>query len=436
VRSDRLAGKDIAPLAVNTNLPLYVGHDALPNLVRYCDDQHLTRFTLVADQNTYPVLGKAVEEALKTHGFDLRTIVLQGREIIADEYYLMQVLLRASNEERVYLAVGSGTITDITRFVSHRTRTSFISIPTAPSVDGFTSPGAPLVVARLKQTFPAQPPAAVFADLATLIAAPRQLVAAGFGDILGKYTSLADWRLGQLLWDEPYSDTVAQRTRKALQTCVDHAQGIGEASKEGILSLMNALLDSGICMLEFGNSRPAAGAEHHLSHYLEMQLLRENRPAILHGAKVGVSCILMAKYFDRVKQLTRQQVAARLQAATLPDRAQEVQRIKTAYGSVAEQIFVEHAPFLDISEQAYDRLKQKILNRWADILDIASTVPTPQELVALARRAGGPFNAEMIGLREDEVAHGLDFSHYLRNRFTILKLSRILGIERDYANAA
>jgi glycerol-1-phosphate dehydrogenase [NAD(P)+] len=413
---------------VNTNLPIYVGHDALPNLVRFCDDHHLTRFTLVADQNTYPVLGKAVEETLKTRGFDLITVILHGREIIADEHYLMQVLLRASNEERVYLAVGSGTITDITRFVSHRARTSFISIPTAPSVDGFTSPGAPLVIARLKQTFPAQPPAAVFADLATLMAAPRRLVAAGFGDILGKYTSLADWRLGQLLWDEPYNDTVAQRTRNALQFCVDHAEGIGEASEEGIASLMNALLDSGMCMLEFGNSRPAAGAEHHLSHYWEMKLLRENRPAILHGAKVGVSCILMAKYFERLRHLTPQQVAARLQAAGLPDRAQEVQRIRTAYGPVADQIFVEHAPFLEISEQVFGELKQRILNRWADIMEIASTVPTPEELVALARKAGGPFNAEMIGLREDEVALGVDYCHYLRNRFTILKLCRILGL--------
>jgi glycerol-1-phosphate dehydrogenase [NAD(P)+] len=156
---------------LETNLPIYIGKDAIPNLIRYCENQHLDRFTLVADQNTYPVLGKAVEDAFKTHGFDVNTVILSGQEIIADEHYIMQVLVRAGKEERVYLAVGSGTITDIVRFVSHRARTLFISIPTAPSVDGFTSPGAPLVIARLKQTIPAQPPAAVFADLATLCCA-------------------------------------------------------------------------------------------------------------------------------------------------------------------------------------------------------------------------------------------------------------------------
>ena len=55
-------------------------------------------------------------------------------------------------------------------------------------------------------------------------------------------------------------------------------------------------------------------------------------------------------------------------------------------------------------------------------------MPTSQELVDLTRKAGGPVNAKMIGLGDDEIALGLEYSHYLRNRFTVLKLSRILGI--------
>ncbi len=42
---------------------------------------------------------------------------------------------------------------------------------------------------------------------------------------------------------------------------------------------MEGLIEAGFCMLDFGNSNPASGAEHHMSHYWEMKLLREgDRP--------------------------------------------------------------------------------------------------------------------------------------------------------------
>jgi glycerol-1-phosphate dehydrogenase [NAD(P)+] len=181
------------------DIPIYCGDKAIPEMIRYCQESDLDRFLLVSDENTHAVLGARAEAALKAQGWDVRTVVLAGEEVIADEEHIVQVLLAAGREAWTYVAVGSGTITDITRFCSHRTRNDFISLPTAPSVDGYTSIGAPLVVRRVKTTALAQPPAAIFADLPTLCTAPHQMIAAGFGDILGKYTSIADWRLGALL---------------------------------------------------------------------------------------------------------------------------------------------------------------------------------------------------------------------------------------------
>lgn len=101
--------------------------------------------------------------------------------------------------QRVDLAVGSGTITDITRFASFSARNPFISLPTAPSLDAYASAGAALTMGGFKLTVPGQAPVAIFADLQTLREASREMVAVGFGDVLGKHTSLADWRLGVLL---------------------------------------------------------------------------------------------------------------------------------------------------------------------------------------------------------------------------------------------
>ncbi len=234
---------------------------------------------MVVDSNTIPGAGQNCRDGVENTGFDLITVHLKGKEIIADERYLMQVFLQLDRKERVFLAVGSGTITDICRFVSHRSRNPFISMPTAPSVDGFTSIGAPLVVGGLKLTYLCQSPVALFADLPTLAHAPQPLIAAGVGDLLGKLLSAADFKIGHILWGELFDEQIYQRTRQAALGCIEHIDEICCGAEDGVKFLMEGLIEAGFCMLDFGNSNPASGAEHHMSHYWEMKLLREgDRP--------------------------------------------------------------------------------------------------------------------------------------------------------------
>jgi glycerol-1-phosphate dehydrogenase [NAD(P)+] len=411
------------------DIHLYLGTNAVEQLVQYCETTQRTHFLLVADRNTHAALGQAVEAALKARHWDVKTVVFQEKEVIPDEAFIFQVLLQADPVERTYLAVGSGTLTDITRFASHRNRQPFISLPTAPSVDGYTSPTASLVVGRMKLTVAAQTPIAVFADLPTLAAAPQAMIAAGFGDILGKAIALADWKLGRLLWDEPYSAEIAQRVRDTLDACISAAPEIGQASPAGIEKLVFSLVDSGFCMLDFGNSRPASGAEHYMSHFLEMKLLRENRPAVLHGAKVALCSVLVAEIYQRLRKVSRDDAARRLQASQLPNRSEEVARIQQVFGPLADRLVIEQAPFLDLSPAAYDRLKERILANWDDLLELAAQVPAPEEMARLIEQTGGSARPAGLNLTDDEVHQSLKYAHYLRNRFTACKLARILGME-------
>ncbi|MBI5305749.1 MAG: sn-glycerol-1-phosphate dehydrogenase [Chloroflexi bacterium] len=409
-------------------IPVYIGRNAIQELVNYCRANGLERFTLVTDQNTYAALGASVERALRDTHFDVATIVLEGAEVVADAHYLVQVLVHTDQQNRTFLAVGSGTITDITRFVSHRTKSSFISLPTAPSVDGFTSVGAPLVIGGLKQTIICQPPIAVFGDLATLCAAPHRLIASGFGDMIGKLLSIADWKLGHVLWDERYDEQILQRSRQAALNVGNHAAAIGQADEASVSLLLEGLIESGFCILEFGNSNPASGAEHHLSHFWEMQLLWQNKPAILHGEKVGIGSILAAQWYDAIRQMSREQVAARLRTAQLPDRETQIQNIKTIFPPVADQIIHDQRAFLDLTQDTFESLKQRIVDRWDDVQAIAANVPPPQQFADWLRQAGAPITGNERGLSEREVDLAKEYSHYLRNRFTINKLRLILGL--------
>jgi glycerol-1-phosphate dehydrogenase [NAD(P)+] len=407
---------------------IYLGSDAIARLIDYCQENQIELLALVADGNTYPALGEMLERALRTQGIDVSTVVLPGGEVVAGAQAILHLLAHLGSDDRLLVAVGSGTITDITRFVSHRTRSSFISVPTAPSVDGYPSIGAPIIVAGLKKTFITQPPVAIFADTHTLSNAPKRLVAAGFGDMVGKFTSLADWQLGHVLRDEPYDGSIAQRARAAAEHCMQSAAGIGKGSEQSIRLLMESLIESGLCMLDFGSSRPASGSEHHCSHYWELKLLWENRPALLHGAKVGVATVLIAKEYERIKRITRRQLVEHLGNISLPDREQEVRRIKMVYGLAAEEVIDTQSAFLNMSAQDFNRLKLRMVDQWSLVQDIADTVPKASELIEALRLAGAETEASSLGLTGQEVETALDYGHYLRNRFTLLKLRHLFGL--------
>ena len=413
---------------LTNHLPVYIGDEAIPGFIRFCQTTGLHRFAMIVDRNTQAALGERVESALRAQGWDLLKVMVVGADIVADAEHVFQILLALDRSERTFVAVGSGTLTDLTRFVSHRIDADYISLPTAPSVDGFTSVGAPMVIQGAKTTVLCHGPLAVFADLPTLCAAPRPMIAAGLADMLAKLTSSADWELTHLLWDNPYDPDIAARGRAAAWGCVERIGAIGQAAPDGVRVLMAGLIESGLCMLDFGESLPASGGEHHISHFLELKLLREGRPAILHGAKVGIAVLINARRFEAIRGLSREEAAARLAEFALPDRAEEIATIRDAYGPVADHIIGVQAPYLEMSTAEFEQLKNRILDNWDEIQRIAATVPPAAALADWISRAGGPITGEEVGLSTEEVALAAASAHYYKDRITINKLSRYLDI--------
>jgi glycerol-1-phosphate dehydrogenase [NAD(P)+] len=407
---------------------IYIGQNAAEQLIEYCQEHHTDKFMLVADENTFAAAGQSLEAKFTDAGFDVKTALLTGEEIIATERYFVDVMLQTGQEARTYLAVGSGSITDITRFVSFHTRSDFIVFPTAASVDGYTSAGAPSVIVGFKKTVMCHSPQAVFGDLAVLSAAPQVMTASGFGDMLGKYTALADWQLGHLLWDEPFDAQIHRRVQTALQNCVDHADAIGQASTEGLKVLLDGLIESGFGMLDFNSSRPASGSEHQISHHLEMKLIEQQRPAVLHGAKVGVSTIIMAGLYDKLRRISRDKLLKRLQAAQLIPADKHRQTIRATYPAMADKVEAEQDRFLAMTKADFDQLKRKIADHWAEIQEIAATVPTPDQLTAWLTQVGGATTMQSLGFGEAEVTVAIKNAHYLRNRFNVDKLGHIIGV--------
>jgi glycerol-1-phosphate dehydrogenase [NAD(P)+] len=382
---------------------------------------------LVADRNTWAAMGEEAERELRAAGLPVRATVFDAPHLAADERSAFRLLVDDEPRERLYIAVGSGTITDIVRFVAHRTGRDFVSLATAPSVDAYCSVVAAMTFEGVKRTVGASSPVAVFADSEALARAPRPMIAAGFGDTICKLFAIADWRLGALLWDEDFDEGIARRSVDAARSCIDAAAAIGAASPAGLEVLMAALIESGLCMAQAGHSRSASGAEHHYSHFWEMRLLAEGRPPILHGLKVGIGCLEVARLWNLLRGMPKEEAAGLLARSVLPAREREERLIRAAYGSAAAETIAAHERFLSMSEADYEALKRRILGSWDEILGIAGTLPSAEETKRLLALAGCPTDARALGLGRREIALGLSSAHYIRGRFTIKKLARVLG---------
>lgn len=358
---------------------IVVESGALLQVVSYLESKGCTSPLLVVDENTYQVAGKWLEEQLLHSGVKTQVCHIKPNEIgdvVADEVSLVQLLLDIDpSVTDMLVAVGSGTIHDIARFASHKTGIPFVSIPTAPSVDGYASVGAPLIIRGMKQTFPAIQPIAIFADLDILTKAPQAMIAAGFGDMIGKFTSLFDWKFSHLTADEPYDEQVAEITANSLKACVQNATGIGSRSEEGIKALTNALIESGIAMMLFGKSHPASAAEHHLSHYWEMEYLNTGKRALLHGAKVGVACA-------------------------------EISRIY--HDAVWKGIYPGQKPW------QLDKYKEQI-EAWM------AEMPTETEIKELLKQVGGETHYSELGIPEELYKRSVHEAHHIRDRHTLLR---------------
>lgn len=409
---------------------IVIEREALSRLAEYVREEQIARLALVCDSRTWEAAGSALQERLLHSGVTgVDTIKLQDHangEIVADEAAIVETLLGLKPDVEAVAAVGSGTIHDIVRFVCHRSGRRFLSVPTAPSVDGFSSVGAPLILRGFKQTVAACAPEAIFADLNVLSRAPQAMIAAGFGDMLGKYTSLADWQLGAILTGEPYCEECAGLTREALELCVRSAAAIGAREERGLQTLTDGLIASGISILLFGNSRPASGAEHHLSHFWEMRFLTEGRRALLHGAKVGAASVIAAGLYAKLARILETATDEELAAAVQLDAAADRKRIAGAFGAIAGEVEAESFPG---GRAPFDTelLRERLVAQRGRLLAVVRTVPGPQRMAELLAAVGGATQPDELGIEPALVHESLASAHYVRNRLTVLKLLHLLA---------
>ncbi|MCD8020246.1 MAG: sn-glycerol-1-phosphate dehydrogenase [Clostridiales bacterium] len=263
------------------------------------------KILVVFDNNTYKVAGQKAVELLKADGFNVKELLFDTGDdiLIPDERTLGRIVQEQDLDVTLMIAVGSGVINDSVKFVTSRTKLPYIIVATAPSMDGYVADGAPIFSQGYKYSPVAHLTYGLVGDTDILKTAPQDMIQAGYGDVVGKITAIADWDLSVKANNDYRCDTCVTLVTRALDKCFAKAEGLKTRDAESLGALLEALTLTGVAMALVNISRPASGAEHMLSHYWEMDYIARGLNPNHHGIQVGVATPVIARFFELMEDL-------------------------------------------------------------------------------------------------------------------------------------
>ena len=364
---------------------------------------------LVADRNTYRVCGKDIE-ALSIHK-DVFIFEEEGL-VIPNEKAWEAIQARVTDEIDLIIGIGSGVIQDLCKYVSFLCKIDYFIVATAPSMDGYASVGAAMIANDMKVTFSAHVPKAIIADTEVLKDAPLEMIVAGYGDIIGKYSCLNDWKLSSIVNGEYFCQKVYDLMMSQVIKVRPLSKKLIERDGEAVGALMEALVVAGVAMSLVGNSRPASGSEHHLSHYFEITGILENADYFPHGIDVAYSAVVTASLREELLALKE------LPTAWEFDREKWETDIRSLYHRAADGVIALQDKMGWYQNDYLSIYREK----WAEICAVIAEVPSAKELEELFAEVGLTMDKfyEMYG--EKKVNDAVMYAKDLKDRYSVLWL--------------
>lgn len=362
---------------------------------------------LVCDNQTWKALGQQLGHNLQQAGYEV-TLINLGSTPNATET-LARYIMDASANCETLIAAGSGTINDLTKIAAHRSGKPYAVCGTAPSMNGYLSANAAIMVDGHKQSLPATLPVAALFDLSVVEAAPQRLIQSGIGDSLCRPTAQADWLLSHLLLDTPY-DALPYALLEPYEAAMQQGN---------MRALIITLLLSGLGMTLAGGSYPASQGEHLIAHYMEMQH-PDVAHATYHGEQIGVTTLYMAQLqhdFLALKEAPQWREA--------PYTEEKCSHIFS--GAALRHVYSEYTVKIQRlgGREAFNR---KLQTRWPEIRDTLHTILLPRKnLAAALQRLQAPQLPADLGWDNSCFADATRYAHLIRNRFTFLDIAALTG---------
>lgn len=409
-----------------------IGRGALEYVPELLEQHKMNKVLLLEDVHTHEAAGQETAEMLKKAGITVYEHIYQREEgwLTADEEAMeegAEAFRSCESRPDVIISVGSGTLNDLGKVIGKMVGAPQWIIGTAASMDGYASTVAALVRNNLKVTEYYDPPKVIIGDMAIMCKAPRKMTIAGIGDMAAKYNSGLDWKLSHLITGEYYCDFVAKAMLKVTDQIIDlalEAPEEGEFSDELLERLMEGLVLSGVYMSYMGSSRAASGAEHHFSHFWEMWLQLNGKPAIYHGTKVGVGTLIMDRLYREFLNLDieARRVIPRLRKF---DSEKYKKTLEKIYGAAAPAVLADY--HYDAEERIH-RLETILENRRTINGIIREALPSLDKMRQAMKHVGAVMDWTGLDHITGEVAlQALLYCKEMRPHYTMLQMMQDVG---------
>ena len=238
------------------------------------------------------------------------------------------------------------------------------------------------------------------------------MIQAGYGDIVGKFSALNDWKLSHVVLGESFCQENYDLIEDMLKKTLSLAEGLVNRDEESVRVLMEALVIVGIAMAFVGSSRPASGSEHHLSHYFEIVGIVRGEDYFCHGIDVAYSTVITAALREKILSTPWPDTQFRL------SREDYVAQSGRIYGPVAEGCIALQDKVGLYGKDMLALYQQKE----AEIRAVIAEVPKAAEIEAMLQAVGMDMSEFYKLYSQEKIDDAILYAKELKDRYTVLWL--------------
>jgi glycerol-1-phosphate dehydrogenase [NAD(P)+] len=424
---------------------IFIGHGAITNVVGAV--RSLTpgkKVLMVTGPTDIMSKGRNVKEevfALLKKDFDVEWLKIsegEGKLIHTTPENAAKIEARLGGVDCV-VGVGSGTLCDLckraTFHINEENPLPLVIVQTALSVNAFSDGVSVMLINGVKRTIHSHYPSILIVDLDVITDAPPEMNVSGYGDLIATWTAPVDWYLANVLgMGDNFHTAPSDMIRTQCDELLENSPKLKAADPKVIGDLANVLTLSGLSMGIAGESCPASGSEHVMSHLIDMASGVRHTGICYHGTQVAVSGIISCIIWDYLlNEFDPKSVDL---SGAYPTAEVMEGRVKAAFDwldndhSAANECWADYRIKLTRWHAHKAELTAFLANFDDFKAHVSGWVRKPEYIAKCMHEAGAPTRYSQLNYPVDAktVRWAINNCCLMRNRFSVIDLLYFSGI--------